>query len=723
MAEGLVDEKLHCEDAFASISGGLRISKGPPKLCPDKKQPLSAFRKLGRAFGLAREQRWSARAGSDGDFAGEAPSECQQTLEYGSSLPSHSEGAKNVLRASKTSLQLGSLPAQTFSTQPRNERGGNASSFDKRQDPEAACEQNHLHIQKQTLSSQPSRPRSLLSALLNRPSRANLMDKERSPSGTPSTQESTTRPETSTQEPSPEEVQPTNQQQAAPVTARELKPSILQLDSRGSEEQPMRPHMGIDEHEGHLAMCLSAPSGDSAILNRLAQKHPSVSPRPVIAAASGAVAVPPPAAASVASAASAMPIPKSSLPRTSRLVVGSQGIGKERASLFGRDGSTTTGPASSSTDAAGSVPASSMLAMSYGQPLTSFVRPPCEPQPPQPPQQQLPQQQQSSVPPPQQSPTPVAATPTAEGADAVATVPAAAAAAPSGAGTLLATSVSTPASMLRSNWSLDDYSLQKRLYKGKMSSVYKGRCLRSGLPVALKVYFKARVPSNVIHMVLREVSIHLQACDQRNVLKLYGVFQTDELFVMVLEMAARGNLCGICRTVNGGRLTESQVRRVVLEPLLDSLSYLHGRGVCHRDIKPENILFTSEWEFRLADFGVSINLLEERAVTRAGTAEYMAPEVERCPLKSCPEDNKDNLSLAYSTAADVWSVGVLAYELLVGFPPLVGEGANGGSFNLSFPASVSPGGRDFITSALAPHPEERPTVLQLRNHPWLQAAQ
>ena len=53
----------------------------------------------------------------------------------------------------------------------------------------------------------------------------------------------------------------------------------------------------------------------------------------------------------------------------------------------------------------------------------------------------------------------------------------------------------------------------------------------------------------------------------------------------------------------------------------------------------------------MADFGVSINLNQERAVTRAGTEGYMAPEVERCPLKAEPKDNKDDPRYSYSTSA------------------------------------------------------------------------
>ncbi|KAG2452833.1 hypothetical protein HYH02_002179 [Chlamydomonas schloesseri] len=316
-----------------------------------------------------------------------------------------------------------------------------------------------------------------------------------------------------------------------------------------------------------------------------------------------------------------------------------------------------------------------------------------------------------------------------------------------GASQLLATSMCTPPAMQRPVWRMEDYALTRRLYRGRMASVYKGRCLRSGLPVALKVYFKQRVAPNVAHMVMREAALQLRTSAHRFVLKLYGVFQTEELVVFVCELASRGSLAQLVGAGAGGasgpggrsrctRLTETQLRQAVLEPLLDSLCYLHGMGVCHRDIKPENLLFTSNWDFRLADFGVSIDLSKERAVTRAGTAEYMAPEVERCPLKANADDNKHDATIAYTTAADIWSVGVLAYELLVGFPPALGldapsirsatdasagGGAGSSAADISFPTSISAVARDFITQALALRPEDRPTVHQLRAHPWMRA--
>ncbi|KAG2449221.1 hypothetical protein HYH02_005968 [Chlamydomonas schloesseri] len=304
--------------------------------------------------------------------------------------------------------------------------------------------------------------------------------------------------------------------------------------------------------------------------------------------------------------------------------------------------------------------------------------------------------------------------------------------APVPATTLLAINPAVPASMRRHVWSLDDYNVAKRLYKSASSSVYKATCMHSGLPVALKVYFLAKVPLNVVHMIKREIELHVQLVHP-HVIQLYGAFLDGDRIVLVQEYAARGDLLHLLRAV-GGRMTEAQVSELVLAPFLQGVAYLHGRGVCHRDIKPENILFTADWALKIADLGVSINMNEERAVTRAGTMDYMAPEVCRCPLKAEPDENKDNDALAYTAAVDVWAAGVLAYELLVGFTPMVVPAAvqqAGHSFltaqqattaSLHFPSSLSAAGRDFICGALSESPGDRPTARELLRHPWLLSA-
>jgi serine/threonine protein kinase len=95
---------------------------------------------------------------------------------------------------------------------------------------------------------------------------------------------------------------------------------------------------------------------------------------------------------------------------------------------------------------------------------------------------------------------------------------------------------------------------------------------------------------------------------------------------MVQEYAGGGDLFGLLQRY-GGRLSERVAVQLVLEPFLRVLQHLHARGIAHRDIKPENILFSSGMTLKLADFGLAIDLRAERAVTRAGTLDYMAPEV------------------------------------------------------------------------------------------------
>ncbi|KXZ46042.1 hypothetical protein GPECTOR_47g317 [Gonium pectorale] len=291
---------------------------------------------------------------------------------------------------------------------------------------------------------------------------------------------------------------------------------------------------------------------------------------------------------------------------------------------------------------------------------------------------------------------------------------------------VLATNPSLPPGMRREHWSLADYTVTKRLYKGGNSAVYKAVCTRSGLPVALKVYFLIRVPEPVLHMLCREIEIHAAAV-HHDIIAMYGAFETDKHLVMVLEYGSRGDLFGIHRTLPNRRMEEREVTELVLKPLLDALSYLHRRGICHRDIKPENIFFTADWRLKLGDFGVSINLARERAVTRAGTVSYMAPEVSRCPLKFKADDNKDDPTLAYGTACDIWGVGILAYELLVGFTPLtpvtVTDTAVSAKRALIFPSGTSEACRDFVAWALSERPEDRPTALQLSRHPWLRPSE
>lgn len=112
-----------------------------------------------------------------------------------------------------------------------------------------------------------------------------------------------------------------------------------------------------------------------------------------------------------------------------------------------------------------------------------------------------------------------------------------------------------------------------------------------------------------------------------------------------------------------------QVAKYVVKPFLETLAYLHASGIVHRDIKPENILVSDAGTLLLADFGLSIRARDDRPVTRVGTLDYMAPEVVRCPRKSHSEQWKECDDLVYGSAVDIWALGVLVYELIVGTAP------------------------------------------------------
>ncbi|PNH09413.1 Aurora kinase A [Tetrabaena socialis] len=271
-------------------------------------------------------------------------------------------------------------------------------------------------------------------------------------------------------------------------------------------------------------------------------------------------------------------------------------------------------------------------------------------------------------------------------------------------------------------WGVADFKVVRKLYAGYASSVYKASCTHSSSDVVLKAYNLTGLSSFLRHQVLRELDIHARL-RHVGIVHLIAAFKEGDILVMVQEYVRGGSLDRVRRKL-GGRMTEFQTMHLVLLPLLNVLAYLHAGGYFHRDIKPENLLFTEDWQLKVCDFGVSICAHEERAVTRTGSREYMAPEVNVCPLKRGPDDNKDNVALAYTAAADVWSLGVLLYELLVGFTPF---GANQApeatpAKSLAFPSGVSANARALVLECLEQDARDRPTVQQLLQHAWIRGS-
>jgi len=287
-------------------------------------------------------------------------------------------------------------------------------------------------------------------------------------------------------------------------------------------------------------------------------------------------------------------------------------------------------------------------------------------------------------------------------------------------------SPSLPSILSRQLWSLQDFEQEKKLYQGHVSSVYQARDTRSGQSVCLKVYSKANLTLLNAHQVLREIRIHSQV-QHTNIIQFYAAWEDDARYFIVTEFARGGDLFTDLQR-KGGELPERTAIVSVIQPILSVLMYLNNLGVLHRDLKPENMLYVthgSEKHIKVADFGLAINCNEERPITRAGTLDYMAPEVLVCETKHEPEDNKDLTSPAYDAQVDVWGLGVVAYELLVGATPFEDDERVETIQGIlqsepDIPEFLSQDARDFIRVTLAKNPRDRPTVKQLMAHPWVQ---
>lgn len=176
-----------------------------------------------------------------------------------------------------------------------------------------------------------------------------------------------------------------------------------------------------------------------------------------------------------------------------------------------------------------------------------------------------------------------------------------------------------------------------------------------------------------------------------------------------MEYAKNGNLFGFVR--RNPELPEARLRDFFAQTA-SGIQYIHSCGIVHRDIKPENILLDEELNVKICDFGWS-TALQGSAVrkTFCGTYEYMAPEIFE--------------SSAYDFTVDIWSLGILLFELLHGFSPFRGKGIfeiyrNIVTNRIPFKESLDPQARALITMILQRAPTKRPTVQAILAHPYLQ---
>ncbi|KAI3961611.1 hypothetical protein MKW92_032805 [Papaver armeniacum] len=203
-----------------------------------------------------------------------------------------------------------------------------------------------------------------------------------------------------------------------------------------------------------------------------------------------------------------------------------------------------------------------------------------------------------------------------------------------------------------------------------------------------------------------------------NVVDLKQVFEDDEHVDIVMEYCPGHDLFD--RLVDIERFTESNAK-IVFKQLSGVVKSCHDEGIVHRDIKLENIFLTKKdnqcLDIKLGDFGFATYIKPgEKLNEFSGTLPYMAPEM------------LDRNHRSYDQAVDLWSAGVVLFELLTGTRAFDGETKSHivnkiKDVNLSFDPSlwnnISESAKDMVTGMLCKDPTERLTATEVLNHPWM----
>uniref|UniRef100_A0A182IPG1 non-specific serine/threonine protein kinase n=1 Tax=Anopheles atroparvus TaxID=41427 RepID=A0A182IPG1_ANOAO len=265
----------------------------------------------------------------------------------------------------------------------------------------------------------------------------------------------------------------------------------------------------------------------------------------------------------------------------------------------------------------------------------------------------------------------------------------------------------------------DDYEISNTvLGLGINGKVVQCTSKKTALKHALKVLHdnaKAR----------REVELHWRASGCRNIVNIIDVYENsysgNRCLLVVMECMEGGELFQRIQERQDGPFTEREAAQVMHE-ICVAVKYLHDSNIAHRDLKPENLLYTSPHPnaiLKLTDFGFSKEtFIKDTLQTPCYTPYYVAPEVLG------PEK--------YDKSCDIWSLGVIMYILLCGFPPFysnhglaISPGMKArirtGQYDFPNPEwkNVSQAAKDLIKGMLNVEPEKRLTIEQVMMNPWI----
>ena len=261
----------------------------------------------------------------------------------------------------------------------------------------------------------------------------------------------------------------------------------------------------------------------------------------------------------------------------------------------------------------------------------------------------------------------------------------------------------------------DSYKIIKKLGKGSFGSVYKVMHIKTGIIRAMKVIKKDSVRfQDDDKKFLKEIEVLIKL-EHPYIIKIFEYFTDDLNYYLITEYISGGELYeGLVKMSNFNEFKCA----FILNQIISAVYYLHSNNIVHRDIKPENILISNSnkdlLSIKLIDFG-SCNYIKknENFTLKVGSPYYIAPEV---------------LKHDYNNKCDIWSIGVILYILLVGYPPFKAKNKNDlfnkiktGNYSMEGPGwnRVSAQAKDLVTHMLEYDYNKRYSAEKCLNHIWI----
>ena len=258
---------------------------------------------------------------------------------------------------------------------------------------------------------------------------------------------------------------------------------------------------------------------------------------------------------------------------------------------------------------------------------------------------------------------------------------------------------------------ITDFELIANLGKGGYGQVNLYRHKITGAEYAIKLIDKTKFQNHGQKILFaREIDI-MYKIKHKNIVRLFTHFEDESYCYLVLEYIKKGNLYSYRFSMPNQVLDAATTANIVVE-LVCSLYYLHNMNppIIHRDIKPENLLLDNEGHLKLTDFGGSNYLEGSLRFTTIGTEIYYSPEMI--------------LEKGYDTRVDIWAIGILIFELMVGREPFKKDGMHTMKENIlqlriNWPSSMNFLAKDLIKRILRYNPNERPTLEEILDHQFI----